>query len=86
MQITIKAMDLPTKQADRKIKTQNCKINCNYNKVGFFGGSDGKRIHLQCGRPEFDPWVGKIPWRRAWQPLPVFLPGESPGQRSLARL
>ena len=26
----------------------------------------------------FEPWVGKIPWRRAWQPTPVFLPGESP--------
>ena len=35
------------------------------------------------GRPEFDPWVGKIPWRTAWQPTPVFLPGESQGQRSL---
>ena len=33
---------------------------------------------LQCGRPGFDPWVRKIPWRRAWQPTPVFLPGESP--------
>ena len=32
----------------------------------------------------FNPWVGKIPWRRAWQPKPVFLPGESHGQRSLA--
>ena len=32
----------------------------------------------------FDPWVGKIPWRRQWQPTPVFLPGESHGQRSLA--
>ena len=31
----------------------------------------------------FYPWVGKIPWRRAWQPTPVFLPGESHGQRSL---
>ena len=31
----------------------------------------------------FDPWVGKIPWRRALQPRPVFLPGESHGQRSL---
>ena len=29
------------------------------------------------------PWVGKIPWRRAWQPTPVFLPGECNGQRSL---
>ena len=32
----------------------------------------------QFGRPGFDPWVGKIPWRRAWQPFPVFLSGESP--------
>ena len=34
--------------------------------------------------PGFDPWVGKIPWRRRWQPTPIFLPGESHGQRSLA--
>ena len=32
---------------------------------------------------QFDPWVGKIPWRRKWQPTPVFLPGESHGWRSL---
>ena len=31
----------------------------------------------------FDPWVGKIPWRRKWQPTPVFLPGKLQGQRSL---
>jgi len=31
----------------------------------------------------WETWVGKIPWRRAWQPTPVFLPGESHGQRSL---
>ena len=42
------------------------------------------KIPLQCGRPGFDPWVRKIPWRRAWQPTPVFLPGETSGQRSLA--
>ena len=35
----------------------------------------------RCG---FDPWVGKIPWRRAWPPTPVFLIGASHGQRSLA--
>ena len=35
-------------------------------------------------RHKFSPWVGKILWRRAWQPTPVFLPGESSGQRSLA--
>ena len=31
----------------------------------------------------FDPWVGKMPWRRAWKPTPVLLPGECHGQRSL---
>ena len=35
------------------------------------------------GRPGFDPWVGKIPWRREWLPTPVFLPREFHGQRSL---
>ena len=40
-------------------------------------------ICLQCGRPRFDPWVGKIPWRRKWQSTPVLLPGRSHGQRSL---
>ena len=38
----------------------------------------------QCRRRRLSPWVGKIGWRRAWQPAPVFLPGESCGQRSLA--
>ena len=42
------------------------------------------RICLQCRRREFDSWVRKIPWRRKWQPTPVFLPGESHGQSSLA--
>ena len=32
----------------------------------------------------FNPWVGKIPWSRKWQPTPVFLPGKFHGQRSLA--
>ena len=36
------------------------------------------------GDTGFDPWVRKIPWRRKWQPTPVFLPGKSQGQRSLA--
>ena len=50
---------------------------------GFPCGSDGEESTLQCGRPRFNPWVGKIPWRRAWQCTPVFLPGEPHGQRSL---
>ena len=39
---------------------------------------------MQWGRPEFDTWVGKVPWRRKWQPTPVFWPGNFHGQRSLA--
>ena len=58
-----------------------------YNKqMGFPHGASGKEPACQCSRckrREFDPWVGKIPWRKAWQPTPVFLPGESRGQRSL---
>ena len=42
-----------------------------------------KNIHLQCGRPVFDPCVGKIPWRRKWQSTPVLLPGKFHGRRSL---
>ena len=41
------------------------------------------RIYLQCRRCGFDPWVGKIPWRRKWQLTLVFLSGESHEQRSL---
>ena len=42
----------------------------------------GKESISQGRRHEFDPWVGKIPWRRERQPTLVFLPGESHGQRS----
>ena len=51
------------------------------------GGPTGKEPTCHCRRQKrrtFNPWVGKIPWRRAWQPTPVFLPEESCGQRSLA--
>ena len=43
-----------------------------------------KRICLHCGKPRFDPWVGKIPWRWKWHPPTLFFPGEFHGQRSLA--
>ena len=45
---------------------------------GLPGGSDGKESTCNAGDLGFDPWVGKIPWRRAWQPTSVFLLGESP--------
>ena len=44
----------------------------------------GKEPACQCRRRGFGPWVGKIPWRKKWQPTPVFLPEKSHGQRNLA--
>ena len=43
----------------------------------------GKEPACRCRRRVLDPWVGKIPWSRKWQPTAVFLPGKSHGQRSL---
>ena len=54
--------------------------------LGFPGGASGKELSCQRRRPKrcrFDPWVGKIAWKRAWQPTPGFLPGEAYGQRGL---
>ena len=61
--------------------------------LGFPGGASGKEPACQCRlrdaltwgvkRRQLDRWVRKIPWRREWQTTPVFLPGESHGQRSL---
>ena len=61
--------------------------HCRLNAHTHFPGGPSKEPACQCRRRErrgFDPWVGKIPWRREWQPTPVFLPGESHGQRRLA--
>ena len=57
--------------------------------MGFPGGASGKEPACQCRRHKrhtFNSWVRNIPWKRAWQPTPVFFPGESHGQRSLAGL
>ena len=54
--------------------------------LGFPGGTSGKESACQCrrhGRRRFNPWARKTPWRRKWQPAPVFLLGKSHGQRSL---
>ena len=52
-------------------------------RAGFPGGSDSKEPACNAGGPRFDSRVGMIPWRREWQPTPVFLPGKSYGPRSL---
>ena len=52
--------------------------------LGYSGGSVVKNLPAKAGDPGFDPWVGKVPWRRKWQPTPVFLPGNPHGQRRLA--
>ena len=53
--------------------------------MGFQGGLSGKELptNAEDRRCRLDPWVGKIPWRRAWQLTLVFLPGASYGHRSL---
>ena len=48
---------------------------------GFPGGSDSKESACNAREPGIKP--GKVPWRRKWLSTPVFLPGESHGQRSL---
>ena len=55
-----------------------------YISVGFPGGSDDKESACNVGGLGLIPGFGKIPWRRAWQPTPGFLPGEFHGWRSLA--
>ena len=60
-------------------------VKCTFG--GFPGGAIGKEPPCKCWkhkRCRFDPKIGKIPWRRTWQLIPVFLPGKSHGQRSLA--
>ena len=54
---------------------------CYPDNEGFSGGSVVKNLPVSegdAGRHGFDPWFGKIPWRRAWQPTPMFLPGRIP--------
>ena len=60
-----------------------CSVKTDSHSTGLPSWLRGWRTCLQCRRPRFDPWVGKIPWRRKWQPTLVFLPGECHGQRSL---
>ena len=58
-----------------------------YLNSGFPGSASGKEPTCQCRRHKrhrFNLWVRKIPWRRAWQPTPVFLHGEPQGHRNLA--
>ena len=58
----------------------------NMSAPGLPGGTVVKNPICQCRRSKrcrFDPWLGKIPWRKKWQPAPVFLPGKCHGPRSL---
>ena len=63
------------------------KLKLGSHTLGFPRWLSGKETACQCRRFKrlrFNPWVGKILWRKKWQPIPVFLPGEPHGQRSLA--
>ena len=58
-------------------------IPASYLKYNYTRWLNDKESACQCGRHGFNPWVGKIPWRRKWEPTPVFLLGKSHVQRSL---
>ena len=61
-------------------------LSLSFSSKGFPSVARGEDPTCQCRRcwrGSFDPWVGKIPWRRAWQPPAGFLPGECHGQRNL---
>ena len=61
-------------------------LNVSMGSSGFPSGANGKEHCCHCWRGKryrFDPWVRKIPWKRAWQPIPVFMPGELQGQSCL---
>ena len=78
-----------TKQSHKQLskKKKKKKTENPWCLLGFPDGASGKELTCQCRRQKrsgFYPWVGKIPWRRAWQPSAVFLPKKSHGQRSLA--
>ena len=67
----------------------NEQIFVNESCVGFPWWLSGEKSTRQCRRHKrlgFHPWVRKIPWRRKWQTTPVFLPGESHGQKRLVWL
>ena len=58
--------------------------NCISLLTGFPGGLEGKAsAYNEADGMGWDPWDGKIPWRRKWEPTPVLLPGKSHGWRSL---
>ena len=67
----------------RVLAKWRCLIKADYLHSHFPWWLRWLRICLQCGRPGFDPCIGRIPWRRAWKLTPVFLPVESHGQRNL---
>ena len=59
-------------------------VSLHRGRLGLPSWPSGKEPACQCRKSRFDLWVGKIPWRRKWQPTPVLLPGKTHGQRSLA--
>ena len=50
----------------------------------WLSGEESSGQYKICSSCGFEPWVRKIPWRRTWQPTPVFLPGKSYGQKNLS--
>ena len=80
---SVKKRMLPTSQHCHEAENEIIFTNGPSPVQGFPGSSLTKNPLAKCRTHGFDPWVRKIPWRRKWLPIPVFLPGMSHGQRSL---
>ena len=80
---------LPSMGSQSQTRLKWLSSSSSRNTKGFPGGTSGKEPTCQCKRHKghrFNPWDGKISWRRSWQPTPVFLPGESPRTEEPGRL
>ena len=76
LSVTLRSFSFWVSGASTEEWDKNTTYPIGYNE--FPGGSDSEVSAYQCGRPGFNPWVGKISWRRKWQLTSVFLPGKIP--------
>ena len=65
---------------------ENSVLRKNYYRTDVASDKEPTCQHRRSKRHEFNPWVRKIPWRKIWQPTPLFLPRESQGQGNLMGL
>ena len=79
------SLDFPGGPKTSSFQCRGCRFDHGQGTKGLPRWLSGREFTCQCKRHRrhvFDPWVGKIPWRREWLLTPIFLPGKSHGQRN----